>query len=292
MNGILLVDKPQGFTSHDVIAKLRGILKERRLGHAGTLDPMATGLLVVFAGRATRAVQFAECQKKEYYAAMRTGITTDTQDITGEIVSFCDYDTEISEEKLCKLFAEFTGTQAQTPPMYSAIKQNGKKLYDLARKGIEVEREDRQINIYELEYLGRREKDVLLRVVCSKGTYIRTLCHDMGLRLGTGAALSELRRTKSGEFSCAEAYTLAQLEAAVNEGSIDKLFLPVDSLFAEYAAVTIDDERKRKCLVGNAFNFDAPNGEYRVYAESGEFLMLGKVDNKVMSTIKSFFEIT
>ena len=292
MNGILLVDKPQGFTSHDAIAKLRGILKERRLGHAGTLDPMATGLLVVFAGRATRAVQFAENDSKQYIATMRTGITTDTQDITGNIMSTYSGTKTVSETELCKLIPEFTGELSQIPPMYSAIKQDGKKLYELARKGVEVERKSRQITIHKMEYMGKIEEDFQLRIDCSKGTYIRTLCHDMGKCLGTGAVLTSLRRTYSGAYTVENAFTLEQIASAAQQGNVRNLFLPVDSLFMQCPQTVINEEQKRKCLVGNSFSVELQDGEYRVYDADGTFLMLGRVDCRIMSTKKSFFEIT
>ena len=289
MTGILLVDKPVGFTSHDVIAKLRGVLHERRLGHAGTLDPMATGLLVVFAGRATRAVQFAESQSKRYFATMRTGIVTDTQDITGNVLETSE--VEISEEMLYKLLPEFTGALLQTPPMYSAVKQNGKKLYELARKGIEVERKSREIIIHSLEYQRHIENDFQLSIECSKGTYIRTLCHDIGARLGCGATLSSLRRTKSGDFSVEDAHTLDKIIECSQQGRAQELFLPVDSLFSEYAQLTIDEKQKAKCLCGNSFPANMPDGVYRVYDEDGAFMMLGEAKEGLLTTIKSFFEI-
>ena len=289
MTGILLVDKPEGFTSHDVIAKLRGVLRERRLGHAGTLDPMATGLLVVFAGRATRAVQFAESQSKRYLAEMRTGIVTDTQDITGNVLETTEM--EISEKILCKLLPEFTGTLLQTPPMYSAVKQNGKKLYELARKGIEVERKSREITIHSLEYQGHTENHFQLSIDCSKGTYIRTLCHDIGARLGCGATLSSLRRTNSGDFSVENAHTLEEIIEFAQQGRAQELCLPVDSLFSEHAHVAINGKQKEKCLCGNSFPIDKPDGVYRVYDENGVFLMLAEAREGLMYTIKSFFEI-
>lgn len=290
MNGILLVDKPQDFTSHDVVAKLRGILKERRIGHAGTLDPMATGLLVVFVGRATRAVQFAESHGKTYLASMRGGLVTDTQDITGTVLS--KNAAEISDEELAAILPRFTGELLQTPPMYSAVKKGGKKLYELARKGIEVEREARKITIYSLELLGRIDGgDFLLRVECSKGTYIRTLCHDMGQALGTGAVLTALRRERSGDFSVENAHSLEEISEAVRQGREEELLLPVDSLFFQYPALSLDEGRERLCRCGNSFKTQAGNGYYRVYSQNGEFLMLGQVQNGVMTTVKSFFNV-
>lgn len=289
MTGILLVDKPEGFTSHDVIAKLRGILKERRLGHAGTLDPMATGLLVVFAGRATRAVQFAEAQRKRYVASMRPGIVTDTQDITGNVLS--ESDARPSADELCKLLPDFIGEISQIPPMYSAIKKDGKKLYELARRGIDVDRESRKISIYDIKYLGMDGGDFSLEIECSKGTYIRTLCHDIGARLGCGAALSKLRRTASGEFLVDNALSFEQIQNAAEKGSAAELFLPVDMLFSEHPKLILNGEQKKKCLCGNAFPTQAEDDTYRVYDSDGEFLMLGEAQDGTMITVKSFFEV-
>lgn len=290
MNGILLVDKPEGFTSHDVVAKLRGILKERRIGHAGTLDPMATGLLVVFAGRATRAVQFAECHGKTYLASMRAGLVTDTQDITGTVLS--ENAAGVSDEELAAILPRFTGELLQTPPMYSAVKRDGKKLYELARKGIEVEREPRKITVYSLELLGRSDRgDFLLRVECSKGAYIRTLCHDMGASLGTGAVLTALRRERSGDFSVENAHSLEEISEAARQGRAEELFLPVDSLFSQYPAVTLDPDLEKRCRCGSSFRTQAGDGRFRVYGQSGEFLMLGQAQNGVMTTVKSFFKV-
>ena len=289
MNGIILVDKPQGFTSHDVVAKLRGILHERRIGHSGTLDPMATGLLVVFIGRATRAVEFAESHEKEYLAGLRPGIETDTQDITGTVLK--DSGKAVTANQLSALLPEFTGEIMQIPPMYSAIKVNGQKLYDLARSGVEIERKSRAVTIKKLEILDEEAGDYALRVICSKGTYIRTLVHDIGQRLGTGAALSSLRRTVAGNFSISDAHTIDEIRELFEKGELDKILLPVDMLFAEYPSVKISEMQLKKCLCGNCFETSETNGKYRVYDENGGFLMLGNVENGIMSTVKSFFEV-
>ena len=289
MNGILLVDKPQDFTSHDVVAKLRGILRERRIGHAGTLDPMATGLMTVFVGRATRAVEFAESHEKEYLAHLRPGVITDTQDITGTVLSRSDFIPTKAE--LLAVLPEFTGEIIQIPPMYSAIKVGGKKLYELARRGIEVEREGRPVTIKALELLDETQDGFSLRVVCSKGTYIRTLCHDIGLRLGCGAALSALRRTRAGCFSVDDAFTLEEIAARAQQGDLESLFLPTDSLFMQFLPLTLNSEQYKKCLCGNSVPFSASDGNYRVYAPDGGFMLFGRVENGVLSTIKSFFEV-
>ena len=197
MNGILLIDKPEGWTSHDIAAKLKGMLRERRIGHSGTLDPMATGLLVMFVGRATRAVEFAEAQSKRYIAGLRLGVSTDTQDTTGNILRSCE--ASVTREALADAIKPFIGDIMQIPPMYSAIKVNGQKLCDIARRGGEVERKPRPVTIHGIEILGGEKADWTLDVECSKGTYIRTLCNDIGESLNVGGCMSSLRRIRAGE---------------------------------------------------------------------------------------------
>lgn len=209
MNGILLVDKPADWTSHDVVAKLRGVLGERRMGHSGTLDPMATGLLVVFLSRATRAVSFSENHSKCYEARLRLGLTTDTQDTTGTVLSRCD--RRVTRAELEAALPQFRGDILQTPPMYSALKVDGQKLYEIARRGGEVARKTRPITIEELTVLGEADGDYVLRVRCSKGTYIRTLCHDIGAALGCGGVMSALRRTEVGGYRVEDAHTMDEL---------------------------------------------------------------------------------
>ena len=289
MNGIILIDKPQGWTSHDVVGKLRGILHERRIGHSGTLDPLATGLLVVFIGRATRAVEFAEADRKEYIAGLRLGMSTDTQDITGRIIS---KETDIPDEPEVRIAIErFRGELEQIPPMYSAVKIGGKKLYELARKGESMERKPRHITIFGLEITGRSDNDYILDVVCSKGTYIRTLCHDIGAALGCGGCMSSLRRTKSGVFSVDNAYTIAEIQEAADRGEEEKLLLPIDTLFAGYTKLSVDADSEKKLKNGCIINTSSPDGRFRVYSEDGEFLLLGDVKDGVMKTVKNFFEV-
>lgn len=289
MNGIILIDKPQGWTSHDVVGKLRGILHERRIGHSGTLDPLATGLLVVFIGRATRAVEFAEADRKEYIAGLRLGMSTDTQDITGRIIS---KETDIPDEPEVRIAIErFRGELEQIPPMYSAVKIGGKKLYELARKGESIERKPRHITIFGLEITGRSDNDYILDVVCSKGTYIRTLCHDIGAALGCGGCMSSLRRTKSGVFSVDNAYTIAEIQEAAERGEEEKLLLPIDTLFAGYTKLSVDADSEKKLKNGCIINTSSPDGRFRVYSEDGEFLLLGDVKDGVMKTVKNFFEV-
>lgn len=289
MNGIILIDKPQEWTSHDVVGKLRGILHERRIGHSGTLDPLATGLLVIFVGRATRAVEFAEADTKEYIAGLRLGISTDTQDITGRVISS---DGEVPDEfQLRKALEKFKGELEQIPPMYSAIKVGGKKLYELARKGESIERRPRHITVFDLDIAGRADDDYVLRVSCSKGTYVRTLCNDIGQALGCGGCMSSLRRTKAGVFSVEDAHTIAEVQEAVDRGEAEILIIPLDTLFSEFNKLTVPAVAEKKLRNGSIVNISAPDGKYRVYSESDEFLLLGEVQSGRLKTIKSFFEV-
>ena len=284
-DGIVIIDKPQGWTSMDVCAKLRGILGERRVGHGGTLDPMATGVLPVFAGRATRAVEFAEKGDKEYIAGLRLGVATNTQDITGEILA--QRPAETDRAALEAVLERFRGEIQQIPPMYSAIKINGQKLYELARKGREVERKPRTVTIYALEALGTdAEGDVLLRVRCSKGTYVRTLCHDIGGMLGCGGCMSSLRRTMAAGFSLEEAVTLEEVQ---EKGAA--LLRPVDSLFSAHPAWTIRSAGQEK-RVRNGSPITVPEtaeGLYRVYGSDGAFLCLSRAGGGTLTAVKNFF---
>ena len=285
VSGLLLLDKDQDWTSQDCVSKLRGILGERRIGHAGTLDPLATGLLVVLVGRATRAASFAEAEEKEYIAAFRPGMVTDTQDITGNLL----HESPVlpTEAQVKDALSGFVGEIEQLPPMYSAIKINGQKLYDIARRGGTVERQTRKITIHSLEHIGMREGDHLLKIRCSKGTYIRTLCHDLGEALGCGGCMAALRRTASGAF---------RVEDAARIGDIDRSFrerlLPIDSLFPTAAPLTLTAAQERRCRCGNSFPMDAADGQYRFYAPDGSFLALGQVHGGQASSVKSFFEVT
>lgn len=289
LNGIILVDKPCDWTSHDVVGKLRGILHERRIGHSGTLDPMATGLLVVFVGRATRAVEFAEADSKEYIAGLRLGISTDTQDITGNTLKSSN--SLPSKAELEQALSAFKGEISQIPPMYSAIKVGGRKLYELARRGESVERKPRKVMIDKLEIVGENESDYVLDVVCSKGTYIRTLCNDIGDTLGCGGCMSSLRRVKAGAFSIEKAHTIDEIQAAADNGGLDEIIIPVDRLFSAYPELTVRDTAEKKLRNGNVIKLAAPNGTYRVYTETGGFLLLGEASDNKLKTIKNFFEV-
>ena len=290
MNGVILIDKEQDWTSNDVVSKLKGILRERRIGHSGTLDPMATGLLVVFVGRATRAVEFAEGHDKCYTAGLRLGISTDTQDITGTVLESREH--AVTEAELEAVLESFKGPQLQLPPMYSAIKVKGQRLYDIARAGGEVERKRRPITIHELSLEGRDGEDYVLNVSCSKGTYVRTICHDIGTALGCGACMSALRRTKAGGFNVAQAHKLSEVQRYADEGRVEELLIPVDELFAEYEKCSASPAAEKRIRCGNEYKTSLPEAVYRVYSETGEFLMLGKSENGMMKTIKSFFEVS
>ncbi len=286
MNGIVIVDKPEGWTSNDVVSKLKGVLHTRRVGHGGTLDPMATGVLPVFVGRATRGVEFFEHAEKTYETVLRLGITTDTEDITGTVLT--EQDAFVTGEMVEAVLAQFRGDILQVPPMYSALKVNGQKLYDLARKGKEVERQPRPVTIHELTLLGMEADGIHLRVRCSKGTYIRTLCKDIGEALGCGGCMAQLRRVQAGEYTAQEAVPLAALIEAENP----EIYLrPVDTMFASYPAVTLTPNQEKRCRCGNSFTVAMDDGTYRAYGQKGEFLMLAKVESGIMSTIKSFFEV-
>ncbi len=289
-NGILVIDKPAGWTSQDVAAKLRGVFHERRVGHGGTLDPMATGVLPIFIGRATRAAEFLENAQKEYIAGLRLGVVTDTQDTTGTILQQCE--ANIPRQTLQSALGAFCGQIEQLPPMYSAIKIGGQKLYTLARKGCEVARQPRAITIYELELLDGAAADYTLRVHCSKGTYVRTLCHDIGAALGCGGCMSSLRRTRAGSFTLQQAVTMQQVLDFAQSHDPQQLLLPVDAIFAAHPALIVTMQQAARLKNGAPVKDRSfADGTWRVYAEDGEFLLLGRVEAGVLHTIKSFFEV-
>ena len=239
MNGIVIIDKPQGWTSQDVTARLRRVFNTRRIGHGGTLDPMATGVLPVFVGRATRGVEFFEHAEKTYETVLRLGLTTDTEDISGTVLT--EREVNVTGEQLEKVLENFRGEIMQVPPMYSALKINGQKLVDLARKGKEVERQPRPITIHELTLLGMEADGIRLRVRCSKGTYIRTLCKDIGEQLGCGGCMAALRRVQAGEYTISEAIPLMELLEMENP---EQVLRTVDTMFRNYPAVTLSEKQK------------------------------------------------
>ena len=286
MNGIVIVDKPQEWTSQDVTARLRRVFQTRRIGHGGTLDPMATGVLPVFVGRGTRGVEFFEHAEKTYETVLQLGIATDTEDITGTVLE--RKDVHITETEFMEILSQFRGKIMQVPPMYSALKVNGQKLCDLARKGKTVERQPREIEIFELTCLEFNGDTARLRVNCSKGTYIRTLCKDIGEALGCGGCMAALRRVQAGEYTIEEAVPLQVLLEAENP---EEFLRPVDTMFRNYPSVTLSDKQEKRCRNGNSFSVTMEPGNYRVYSKDGEFLALSKVEDGVMSTIKSFFGV-
>ncbi|MBP3672673.1 MAG: tRNA pseudouridine(55) synthase TruB [Oscillospiraceae bacterium] len=286
MNGIVIVDKPTDWTSQDVTARLRRVFNTRRIGHGGTLDPMATGVLPVFVGRATRGVEFFEHAEKTYEATIRLGLTTDTEDIWGNTLE--EKEVHISETEFSDTLQRFRGKIKQIPPMYSALKVNGQKLCDLARKGKEVERQPREIEVFELTCLEFAGDTAKLRVRCSKGTYIRTLCKDIGETLGCGGCMAALRRVTAGEYTIAEAVPLQEL---LDTQEPEKYLRGVDTMFRNYPAVTLTEKQETRCRNGNSFSVKLEEGTYRVYGKGGEFLALSQVENGSMSTVKSFFEV-
>ena len=286
MNGIVIVDKPQDWTSQDVTARLRRVFNTRRIGHGGTLDPMATGVLPVFVGRATRGVEFFEHAEKTYEATLRLGLATDTEDITGTVLE--ERPVTVTEAEFLAILAQFRGEILQVPPMYSALKVNGQKLCDLARKGKEVERKPRPITIFELECLEFTGDTAKLRVRCSKGTYIRTLCKDIGEALGCGGCMAALRRVTAGEYGIENAVPLQEL---LDTEAPEKYLQNVDTMFTQYPAVTLTEKQEQRCRNGNSFTLKMADGRYRVYSQSGEFLALSQVEGDIMSTVKSFFGV-
>ena len=286
MNGIVIIDKPQEWTSQDVTARLRRVFQTRRIGHGGTLDPMATGVLPVFVGRATRGVEFFEHAEKPYEAVLRLGLHTDTEDITGTVLS--EKEVNITADQFLSVLEKFRGEIQQIPPMYSAIKVNGQKLCDLARKGREVERQPRTITIHKLECLEFTGKTARLLVHCSKGTYIRTLCKDIGEALGCGGCMESLRRVTAGEYTIENAVPLQTL---IESSDPSGYLLPVDSMFRQYPAVTLTEKQEKCCRNGVAFTCNLAEGTYRVYSQNGEFLALSHMVEGKLTTIKSFWAV-
>lgn len=280
-NGILNVYKEAGYTSHDVVAKLRGICRQKKIGHTGTLDPEAVGVLPVCFGSGTKLCDLLTDWDKEYIAVLRLGLTTDTQDISGQVLSKADEETlaHLDEGQVRENILHFLGGYEQLPPMYSALKVDGKKLYELARAGKEVERKPRPVTIHELEILELSLPTVRFRVVCSKGTYIRTLCHDIGERLSVGGAMESLTRSRVGIFGIDNALTLAEFEKLRDEDKISDVIIPPDAVFPNLRAVTVADNAVRLLQNGNripgsllAQGISLEDGEeIRMYDEAGLF---------------------
>ena len=284
MDGVIVIRKEKGFTSHDVVAKLRGILHMKKIGHTGTLDPDAEGVLPVALGKATRLVDMITDKEKTYEAVMRLGVVTDTQDMSGTVLSQTT-ELSVTEEELCTVVSSFVGDYMQVPPMYSALKVNGKKLYELAREGKTVERKPRPVHFYEIEILDISFPLVRFRVTCSKGTYIRTLCHDIGEKLGCGAAMESLLRTKVGRFTLDDAITLAQTEEAVQEETIESKILGIEEILAEYPRVCCTKEGDRLLANGNPLvqtlvDAEEKDGWTRMCNSEGNFAGVYQWDEK------------
>lgn len=284
INGIININKEKGYTSHDVVAKLRGIMKQKKIGHTGTLDPLATGVLPVCLGNATKLCDLLVEKEKEYIAKVRLGVRTDTQDMTGRILETAK--VKITKEELSAVMQQFLGTYDQIPPMYSAIKIQGKKLYELAREGKEIERKARQVTISEISLLETDLPCFIMKVRCSKGTYIRTLCEDIGVRLGCFAAMEELQRIKSGQFDLSTALTLEEVEEKMRicketGKEVSEFILSVDRFFSDCKALKVGKSVEKLVINGNPMedkwvvngNFERSDKEkYRIYIDDDEFI--------------------
>lgn len=292
MNGILIVDKPIGWTSFDVIAKLRGALHTRKIGHSGTLDPLATGVLPLFVGAARKAVDLPQSHEKTYIATIKFGVRTPTGDLEAEV---CEtQDVFVTPEQLKTALASFLGSYDQLPPMYSAVKVDGQPLYKAARKGKEVKREPRTVTVTAIEYLHKTaENEYSFTVTCSKGTYIRVLVEDIAARLGTIAVMTALRRTQSGVFTIENAHTLEEILSAANESgdpeNAARLLLPTDSVFCQYPQLVATDFLAARLLNGAPTRVSLADGVYRVY-HNGEFLGLAEAQAHMVSVKKLFLD--
>ena len=277
INGILNVYKEAGYTSHDVVAKLRGICRQKKIGHTGTLDPEAVGVLPVCLGSGTKLCDMLTDKSKEYEAVLLLGQVTDTQDVTGTVLE--EHEVTVDEEQAVEAIRSFVGAYEQIPPMYSALKVNGKRLYELARAGKEVERKGRPVEIHSIEILSVSLPEITFRVACSKGTYIRTLCHDIGQKLGCGGTMKSLKRTRVGIFTIDGALKLSQLEELAAQGLLEEKVIPVEAMFTELPALTVKDAFARLIENGNAFypgqaeeSVRTPDGgQVRVYDRKGRF---------------------
>lgn len=286
MNGVIIIDKPKGKTSHDIVGILRKKFGTRRVGHTGTLDPLATGVLPVCIGNATRAADMLIESDKKYRATFLLGKRSDTLDIEGQITE--ENEVSVSEEDVRRVVSEFIGEQDQIPPMYSAIKKDGKKLYDLAREGIEIEREPRRINIYSIDICDIALPTVTIDVHCSKGTYIRSLCDDIGTKLGCGAVMTELRRTYTAGFAIEDAYTIDELDKLEDLSGTLKT---TDSLFLSLPEIQLNEKQEKSITNGVRMTWrNGKEGEtYRVYAPDGRFLCISRLEDMRLVLVKSFW---
>ena len=293
-SGVINIYKEAGYTSHDVVAKLRGILKQKKIGHTGTLDPQAQGVLPVCLGKGTKLCDLLADHDKEYEAVLRLGITTDTQDMEGNVLQ--ESSVQVSEEEVRTCILSFQGEQMQVPPMYSALKVNGKKLYELAREGKVVERKDRPVTFHKIEVLWMELPKVKIRVQCSKGTYIRTLCNDIGEKLGCGGCMEELLRTRVERFALEDAVKLDEVQKAMEEGTVDSLILPVDRIFDQYP--TAKTTTQGDLLVHNGNRLfsellqeepEAESGYVRVYDSEDTFIGLFEKKTDQLVPVKMFY---
>ncbi|MBQ7481370.1 MAG: tRNA pseudouridine(55) synthase TruB [Lachnospiraceae bacterium] len=279
MNGIIIINKERGFTSFDVVAKLRGICHQKKIGHTGTLDPDATGVLPVCLGSATGVCDLLADKTKEYEATLLLGITTDTQDITGNVLT--ETDVNLSEADVISCIQNFTGDMEQIPPMYSAVKVGGKRLYELARRGETVERKPRPVTVYSIDVLKMYLPRVTMRVTCSKGTYIRTLCHDIGQSLGCGGTMESLVRRRVGGFDISDALTLAAVQELADAGRLNDILIPVEEVFAQYGSIRLRPDSDKLLYNGNPFRgrdilekteaVETGADRYRVFDSCGTF---------------------
>ena len=298
MNGVIVIDKPAGFTSFDVVALMRGLSRERKVGHTGTLDPMATGVLPLLLGSATRALPFLQNTGKEYEAGFRLGASTDTQDSTGKTLA--ESGAPVPRGRVEAALPRFRGEILQTPPMYSALSVNGERLYDLARRGVEVAREARPVTVSRLELAEYDEasRSGRLRIACSKGTYIRTICSDLGDALGVGGVMTALRRTAAAGFSLADAVTLEEAKALASGGKLAERLLPVESLFPDVPTVRVTAPQAARFCNGGALELARTSlraaaaaeegGRYRVLSPDGVFLGLAEARRGELKILRLF----
>lgn len=294
MTGIILLDKPKGITSFGAVARVRRICGEKKCGHTGTLDPMATGVLTVMLGGATRFCELLPSHDKAYIATFRLGTVTDTLDITGKVLE--TREVNVTAEQVREKIKDFIGDISQLPPMYSAVSVNGQRLYDLARQGIEVERKAREVTVFSIEMLSEKEQtgEYEISVECSSGTYIRTLIADLGEALGCGAVMTELRRTKANGFDISQAVTPEELEEKMKNGEIEEVLIPVDKALEEYPVITVSEAQAKRFRNGGELDLQrlrCPKmlGVYRIYDPEGNFIGLGEIGQGDSLTIKRVF---
>lgn len=296
INGVINVYKEKGYTSHDVVAKLRGILHQKKIGHTGTLDPDAEGVLPVCLGRGTKLCDVLADHDKEYETVLLLGTVTDTQDITGTVIRTGQ--VNVTEDKVRECIRSFQGEQMQVPPMYSALKVGGKKLYEMAREGIEIERKPRPVHFYNIEVIEMELPRVKIRVHCSKGTYIRTLCHDIGEKLGCGGCMEKLLRTRVERFELLGARKLSQIQEFADRGKIEDIVIPVDQMFDSFSGCKVKQEADRLVHNGNFFPISLLENEaiirntgeqLRIYDSTGEFIGIFTKKGERMTPVKMFY---